>query len=309
LLKIIFAGTPEFSVGALKSLLSSKHEVIAVYTQPDRPVGRGRKLRPGPVKQYALDHNLPIYQPQSLKPVEAQQELIDLQADVMVVVAYGLMLPKEVLEAPRYGCLNIHASLLPRWRGAAPIQRAVLAGDSQSGVTIMQMNEGLDTGDMLYKVQCDIRQTDNAGVLHDRLAVLGAEAIVIVVDQLGTGNLKPEPQNDENSCYARKLDKAEARLDWTQSAEQLARQVRAFNPWPVAQSSWQEKVMRIWEAEAIADVSKLEPGCVIDANKNGIDIATGEGVLRLQAIQLPGGKPMPVAAFLNAHVIDGDKLV
>ena len=308
-MKIIFAGTPEFSVGALKSLLSSRHEVIAVYTQPDRPVGRGRKLRAGPVKQCALDHNIPVFQPLSLKQADAQQELIDLQADVMVVVAYGLMLPKEVLEAPEYGCLNIHASLLPRWRGAAPIQRAVLAGDTQSGVTIMQMNEGLDTGDMLYKVECDIRQTDNAGSLHDRLAVLGAEAIVTVVDQLGTGNLKPETQTDENSCYARKLDKAEARLDWQQSAEQLARQVRAFNPWPVAQSSWQEKVMRIWEAESIAEVSKEEPGSVINANKNGIDIATADGVLRLQTIQLPGGKPMPAAAFLNAHVIDGDKLV
>ena len=307
-MKIVFAGTPEFSVSALDALIASGHDVVAVYTQPDRPVGRGRKLRPGPVKQCALDHNIPVYQPLSLKDQDAQQAFAALQADLMVVVAYGLILPAAILEMPTYGCLNIHASILPRWRGAAPIQRAILAGDSKTGVTIMQMNEGLDTGDMLFKVETDIQPQENAGSLHDRLALLGAEAIVAVVSRLQSGDLQAERQDDDQACYANKLDKAEARLDWQQPAELLDRQVRAFNPWPVAQCQWGEKTLRVWQAETLAVSSSAAAGTVINASKQGLDVVTGEGCLRLLQIQLPGGKPMPTEAFINAHTIAGDQL-
>lgn len=226
----------------------------------------------------------------------------------MVVVAYGLILPAAILEMPTYGCLNIHASILPRWRGAAPIQRAILAGDSKTGVTIMQMNEGLDTGDMLFKVETDIQPQENAGSLHDRLALLGAEAIVAVVSRLQSGDLQAERQDDDQACYANKLDKAEARLDWQQPAELLDRQVRAFNPWPVAQCQWGEKTLRVWQAETLAVSSSAAAGTVINASKQGLDVVTGEGCLRLLQIQLPGGKPMPTEAFINAHTIAGDQL-
>jgi methionyl-tRNA formyltransferase len=307
-LKIVFAGTPDFSVAALQALISSTHEVIAVYTQPDRPSGRGRKLHASPVKQCALSHDIPVFQPVSLRDAQAQQQFADLDADLMVVVAYGLILPGEVLDAPRLGCLNIHASLLPRWRGAAPIQRAILAGDHKTGVTIMQMDEGLDTGDMLLKVECAITDDDTAGKLHDRLSALGARAIVDAIEQLESGRLQPEPQIDELACYAAKLDKAEARLDWQKTALELDRQVRAFNPWPVAQTQWQGKVLRIWESEVVDQATKGAPGKVMRVAKQGIDIATAAGLLRLKKVQLPGGKPMSVDAFLNAHSIEGDIL-
>ncbi len=309
-MKIVFAGTPDFSVAALEALVASEHDVIAVYTQPDRPSGRGRKLQASPVKQFAQSQDLPVLQPLSLRETEAQQVFAQLQADIMVVVAYGLILPIEILEAPRLGCLNIHASLLPRWRGAAPIQRAILAGDKQTGITIMQMDEGLDTGDMLLKVSCDISADDTTGSLHDRLSMLGASAIIEAIDQLESGGLQAEPQDGELACYAAKLDKAEARLDWQKTALELERQVRAFNPWPVAQCHWQDKVLRVWEALAVEPGSDNNtPGQVVRSNKQGIDVATTAGLLRLTKIQLPGGKPMHADAFLNAHSIDGDILV
>lgn len=299
-LRIIFAGTPDFAAVALQALLDSPHEVVAVYTQPDRPAGRGRKLKPGPVKTLAQQYKLPVCQPLSLKAAQEQTELQQWQADVMVVAAYGLILPETVLSIPRYGCLNIHASLLPRWRGAAPIQRAILAGDTATGVTIMQMDVGLDTGDMLLKATCPIKTNDTTQSLHDRLAGIGAETLLKVLDSLPDG-LNPEAQDEQQTCYAAKLDKAEARLDWQQPASQLAHQVQAFNPWPVAQTMLGDKVIRIWQAEALNNPSDAVPGTLIKADKTGFVVACGEGVLHITQLQLPGGKAMNAAALLNGH--------
>jgi len=305
-LKIVFAGTPDFAATALADLLASRHQVVAVYTQPDRPAGRGRRLTPSPVKRLALEHGLPVHQPTTLKGAEEQALLADLAPDVMVVAAYGLLLPPEVLAIPRHGCLNIHASLLPRWRGAAPIQRAILAGDAESGVTIMQMDEGLDTGDMLYRVATPIGPEDTAECLHDRLARLGGEALLATLEALQAGTVVPEPQDPAQATYAGKLHKEEARIDWSRSAAELDRQVRAFNPWPVAQTRWEEVVLRIWAARPLpADGGGAEPGRVVGSGRTGIDVACGDGVLRLTRIQLPGKKPMEAAAFLNAHDLSG----
>ncbi len=307
-LKIIFAGTPEFAAVALQALLDSDHEVCAVYTQPDRPAGRGRKLSPSPVKQLAEAHHVPVYQPVSLKDPAAQEQLRSLHADLMVVVAYGLLLPAPVLDAPRYGCINVHASLLPRWRGAAPIQRAILAGDQETGVTIMQMEQGLDTGPMLMKLPETIYHDDTAGRLHDRLAACGAEALIAVCADLQIGNLEPEVQDESLSNYARKLDKSEASLDWRQPAEVLFNQVRAFNPWPVATCIWGDKTLRIWSAHYILEPVTQAPGTVIAQSKAGIDVATGKGVLRLIQLQLPGGRALSAQEFSNAHTLTGETL-
>lgn len=307
-MKIIFAGTPDFSVYALRSLIDSRHDIIAVYTRPDRPAGRGRKVKVSPVKQCALDHGIPVYQPESLKEQSVRQELARLGPDTMVVVAYGLILPEEILEIPRLGCLNIHASLLPRWRGAAPVQRAILAGDRSSGITVMQMDKGLDTGDMLLRLECDIHPDESAGVLHDRLAGLGARGIIEVIDRLETGTLQAVRQDNDKACYAAKLDKAEASLDWGKRARELDRQVHAFNPWPVAQTRWKDRVIRVWESVCLDGDSDKKPGDVIRAGKQGIDVITGDGILRLTTIQLPGGKPMSAQAFCNAHSIEDDTL-
>ena len=298
-LRLIFAGTPDFAAEALHALIQSPHEIVAVYTQPDRPAGRGQKLTPSPVKQLALQHQLTVLQPVSLKTAEATAQLRALDADVMVVAAYGLILPPEVLEIPRYGCLNIHASLLPRWRGAAPIQRAILAGDSETGITIMQMDKGLDTGAMLLKLTCPITGKDTAASLHDRLASLGAEAIITALDQLPT--LTATPQDDREATYAAKLTKQEAVIDWCRPAEELDRQIRAFNPWPVAQTCVNGQTLRIWSAQSLTDKANASPGTVIGCDKQGIDIACGEGVLRLTRLQPAGSKPMDVAAFLNGR--------
>jgi methionyl-tRNA formyltransferase len=298
-LRLIFAGTPDFAAEALHALIRSPHEIVAVYTQPDRPAGRGRKLTPSPVKQLALQHQLTVLQPVSLKTAEAATQLRALDADVMVVAAYGLLLPPEVLGIPHYGCLNIHASLLPRWRGAAPIQRAILAGDSETGITIMQMDKGLDTGAMLLRLTCPITGKDTAASLHDRLASLGAEAIITALDQLPT--LTATPQDDREATYAAKLTKQEAVIDWCRPAEELDRQIRAFNPWPVAQTSVNGQTLRIWSAQSLTDKANMPPGTVIGCDKQGIDIACGEGVLRLTRLQPAGSKPMDVAAFLNGR--------
>jgi methionyl-tRNA formyltransferase len=306
-LKIIFAGTPVFAAVALQALIDSPHQVIAVYTQPDRPAGRGRQLTASPVKTLALQHNLPIFQPENLRAMQDQTQLAGLQADVMVVAAYGLLLPSPVLQAPRLGCINIHASLLPRWRGAAPIQRALLAGDKETGVTIMQMEKGLDTGAMLYKTTCSIHETDTSGLLHDRLAQLGAKALLIVLHQLS--QLKPEIQDEALATYAKKITKQEALLDWHSPAEELARKVRAFNPWPIAYTYYNKQVIRVWDAIVIdCDASQYHPGEIIQANVNGIDIATGKKGLRLLKIQLPNGRVLPVADILNARSFITGKL-
>ncbi len=304
-LRIIFAGTPEFAAISLQALLDASkdhaYEVIAVYTQPDRPAGRGRKLQASPVKMLAQTRQVPVYQPENFKNPTVVETLQALNADLMIVAAYGLLLPPAILAAPRSGCINIHASLLPRWRGAAPIQRAILAGDAETGITIMQMNEGLDTGDMLLKQHCPIEPTDTAASLHDKLAKLGGEALLTALDKGEQNKLKPEAQDDNQSSYAAKLKKQEALLNWQEDAQTLSRQVRAFNPWPVAQTHIGEQQLRIWAAEALDETSEASPGTVVASNKTGIDIATGRGLLRLKQLQPPGKKAMDAPAFLNGY--------
>jgi methionyl-tRNA formyltransferase len=300
-LRIIFAGTPEFAARSLEALLASEHEIVAVYTQPDRPAGRGRKLRPSPVKALAQQHRLPVLQPHSLKGPEEQQVLRQLDADLMVVVAYGLLLPQAVLSIPRLGCINVHASLLPRWRGAAPIQRALLAGDDTTGITIMQMDAGLDTGDMLSRVECPILADDTSGRLHERLAELGATALVACLEPLAAGTLTPEPQDERRACYAAKLEKQEARIDWSLPAEQIARRVRGFNPWPVAYTRLGDDNLRVWAATADPTPHAAAPGTIIESGAEFIRVAAGEGSVLLTELQLPGGKPQSVKTLLNAH--------
>lgn len=297
-MKIIFAGTPHFAASALVALLG-EHQVLAVLTQPDRPSGRGMKLVASPVKQVAEQHNLRLLQPATLKTEEAQQPLAALGADVMIVAAYGLILPKAVLHLPRLGCLNIHASLLPRWRGAAPIPRAILAGDSETGITIMQMDEGLDTGDMLLKRSCPIAADDTAATLHDRLAVMGAESITEALQLLQAGKLEPVRQEAAAATYAAKLLKSEAQIDWRQSARQIERAVRAFNPFPVCHASLDGLTIKIWQA-ALLEGFRGEAGKVLAADKDGIIVACGSDALRLEILQRPGGKAQPAAQFLQA---------
>lgn len=308
-LKIIYAGTPDFAAAALRQLLTATdHQIVAVYTQPDRPAGRGRKLQASPVKELALEHNIPVEQPERLKDQpDTWEQLRSYNADLMVVAAYGLLLPKEVLEIPRLGCINIHASLLPRWRGAAPIHRAILAGDTQSGITIMQMDEGLDTGAMLYKVSTPIESDETSASLHDRLADLGGMALIESLSMFEQGKLEPEPQDDQLACYAKKLHKEEADIDWHASASTILRQINAFIPWPVSQTSWEGKKIRIWGA-VLPEPSAAKghsPGTVIKTGKEGIEVACGERSLLITHLQLPGKRQQDSASFLNAHQIEG----
>ncbi|MET0891185.1 methionyl-tRNA formyltransferase [Stenotrophomonas sp. SAM-B] len=300
-MKIVFAGTPAFAVSSLRAA-ARHHEVVAVYTQPDRPAGRGRGLAPSPVKLDAIARGIPVFQPDSLKTPEAQQQLRDLAPDLMVVVAYGLILPKAVLTIPTHGCWNVHASLLPRWRGAAPIQRAIQAGDAETGVCLMQMEAGLDTGPVLLKQHIAIGPNDTGGQLHDRLAALGEQVLSDGLGLLRAG-IKPiaQPQPEAGVTYAHKLDKAEARLDWAQDAHALARTVRAFNPWPIAEAMLAGERVRIHGAIALDDNQGKAPGTLLGASRDGIDIACGQGALRLRVLQREGGKAITAADYLNAR--------
>ena len=300
-MKIVFAGTPAFAVSSLRAA-ARHHEVVAVYTQPDRPAGRGRGLAPSPVKLEAIARGIPVFQPESLKTPDAQQQLRDLQPDLMVVVAYGLILPKAVLAIPTHGCWNVHASLLPRWRGAAPIQRAIQAGDTETGVCLMQMEAGLDTGPVLLKQHIAIGANDTGGQLHDRLAALGEQVLSDGLGLLRAG-IKPiaQPQPEAGATYAHKLDKAEARLDWSDDAQALARTVRAFNPWPIAEATLAGERVRIHGAIALEDNQGKAPGTLLAASRDGIDIACGQGALRLRVLQREGGKAITAADYLNAR--------
>ncbi|MGA7750420.1 MAG: methionyl-tRNA formyltransferase [Gallionella sp.] len=300
-MKIIFAGTPHFAASALAALLK-EHQVVAVLTQPDRPAGRGMHLTASPVKQLAIQHCLPVLQPLTLKTEEIQKLIAAMDADVMVVAAYGLILPKAVLQLPRYGCLNIHASLLPRWRGAAPVQRAILAGDNETGITILQMDEGLDTGDMLLRNACPIEASETAQTLHDKLAVMGASCILEALRMLQEGRMNPIKQADDEACYAAKLTKKEAQIDWRQDARQIERAVRAYNPFPVSHASLKGAAIKVWRAELCPD-KRGDPGKVIAVNKHGITVACGTDALLLEELQRPGGKAQPAAQFLQAMPI------
>ena len=298
-LRIVFAGTPEFAAEHLKALLDSPYEIVAVYTQPDRPAGRGQKLMSSPVKQLALEHHIPVMQPPTLRAPEAQAELAALKPDLLVVVAYGLILPQVVLDIPRLGCINSHASLLPRWRGAAPIQRAIEAGDSESGVTVMRMEAGLDTGPMLLKSVTPISADDTGGSLHDRLAKLGPPAVIEAIAGLAAGTLQGEVQDDSLATYAHKLNKDEARIDWNRPAVELERVIRAFNPWPICHSTLNGEALKVLAA-TLAD-AQGEPGQILAASKDGLIVGCGAGALCLTRLQLPGGKALNFSDFFNSR--------
>nr|VFJ62751.1 MAG: methionyl-tRNA formyltransferase [Candidatus Kentron sp. FW] len=318
-MRIVFAGTPDFAAIILGALLENNESpnaksprpdtrlpddwpVVAVYTQPDRSVGRGRKPAPSAVKQLALDHRLPVYQPSSCRDREAWQSLAALEPDILVVAAYGLILPREVLEIPRHGCINVHGSLLPRWRGAAPIQRAIQAGDTRTGVSIMQMEEGLDTGPVLRLADCPIDAEDTSASLHDRLAALGARTLIRTLHDVKAGKANPIPQDHALATYARRITKSEGELDWNRTAVELERQVRAFVPWPIAYTSLDDRLLRVWESTVVElNEKEVLPGSMVACSPAGIDIATREGALRLLTVQRPGARPVPIADFVHGY--------
>jgi methionyl-tRNA formyltransferase len=307
-MNLIFAGTPIFAVPTLEALLRAGHQIRAVYTQPDRPAGRGRKLAASPVKQCALTHGIEVRQPEK---ISGEEKILHADApEAMIIIAYGLLLPPAILAIPRHGCLNVHASLLPRWRGAAPIPRAIEAGDAESGVSIMQMEAGLDTGPVLAETRTPIHETDTAQTLHDRLAQFGAETLVATLDRLSRGEITPQPQDNAAACYAKKLRKEESLLDWTRPAVELHRKVRALNPWPVAATHWRGKTLRLWEVGPLAArAGASAPGTLVQADAGGILVQTGDGMLTVTRLQAEGGKILAAGDFLNGHKLAvGDRL-
>ena len=300
-LSIVFAGTPEFTLPCLNAIHASKHRIRAIYTQPDRPAGRGQKLQPSAVKEWAVQHHLSVHQPLNFKDPAAIAELAALQPDIMVVIAYGLILPQAVLDIPQYGCVNVHASLLPRWRGASPIQHAILRGDSHTGVTIMQMDAGMDTGAMFTQVTCPILPHDHATALHDRLAQLAAEPLLQTLDALAAGKAHPKLQDNDLATYAPKISKQQASINWQQSAQEIDRQIRAFNPWPVAFTHINSLTLRIHEAQIAEPLSSSEtPGKILGINKQGMTVATSQGTLLIKRMQFPNAKVLSVADWLNS---------
>lgn len=314
-LRLVFAGTPEFAAHHLQALVEDgRHELVAVYTQPDRPAGRGKKLTPSPVKKLALQHELAVFQPQSLKDSEVQRELAEHRADVMIVVAYGLLLPQAVLDIPRFACLNVHGSLLPRWRGAAPIQRAIAAGDKESGVTIMQMDKGLDTGAMLLKSTCTIADGETSASLHDKLMHLGAPALLETLEQIQKNELSPELQDDTKATYAEKISKAEAQINWSETAREIETKIRAYNPFPIAYTFLNGSRIKIYQASFVKEISIKEAnikeknitqykqvGEIVRVDTNGVLVACAEDYLLLEQCQLPNKKLMPIAAIINGN--------
>nr|WP_247605383.1 methionyl-tRNA formyltransferase [Providencia rettgeri] len=300
-MKIIFAGTPDFAAKHLAALLGTRHQIVGVLTRHDKPAGRGKKLTPSPVKVLAEENQLPVFQPISLRDSENQQWIKNQNADLMIVVAYGLILPQAVLDIPRLGCLNVHGSLLPRWRGAAPIQRSIWAGDTETGVTIMQMDAGLDTGDMLYKAICPISTSDTSASLYDKLAITGPEALIHTVEMLSAGQCVAEKQDDSLANYAEKLSKEEARINWQDDAVHIERCIRAFNPWPMSYFMVEDQLIKVWQAEVFADEHDKQPGTIISADKKGICIATGNGILNITQLQPPGKKAMSAQDILNSR--------
>ena len=300
-LNIVFAGTPDFAAGHLQALIDSRHNVVGVYSQPDRPAGRGKKLQPSPVKKLALEHDIPVFQPLNFKQEGSIEELEALNADIMIVVAYGLLLPLAVLEAPKMGCLNVHASILPRWRGAAPIQRAIQAGDRETGITIMQMDVGLDTGDMLSKTLLDIKADETGGSLHDRLLAKGPKALLQTLTLLQAGEAEAEKQDDTLANYAHKLSKEEALINWSSPAQQIELNVRAFNPFPCAYTLLGDQRIKVWQAIALEEPTTLLPGTIARVSTEGVDIATSTGLVRLLNVQLAGKKAMAIADIVNGQ--------
>lgn len=305
-MKVIFMGTPDFSVGTLEALIEAGHEVALVVTQPDKPKGRGGKMQYTPVKEVAVAHNIPVYQPKRIREPECIEELRKYNADIMVVIAFGQILPKEILEMTPYGCVNVHASLLPSYRGAAPIQWAVINGEKVSGVTTMQMNEGLDTGDMLLKVEIPLDEKETGGSLHDKLAEAGARLCVETLDALKAGTVTPEKQGDSPTAYAKMLDKHMGKIDWKMSAKKIERLIRGLNPWPSAYTRWNEndKGMKIWEAEVAEGQTDKAAGTVVEVAKDGFFVQTGDGLLKITALQIPGKKRMDAAAFLRGYQME-----
>lgn len=308
-MKVIFMGTPDFSVGTLAALVEAGHEVVLAVTQPDKPKGRGKEMQYTPVKEYALEKGIPVYQPEKVRRPECIEELKKYQADVCVVIAFGQILPKEILEMTPYGCINVHASLLPKYRGAAPIQWAIINGESISGVTTMQMDEGLDTGDMLEKVEVPLGEKITGGELHDLLAEAGAKLCVQTLEKLEKGELKPEKQGETPTAYARMLDKKLGNIDWTRPAVEIERLIRGLNPWPSAYTTWNEKTMKIWGADVVDEEKTAEPGTIIEVTKQTFSVQTGEGALRINELQIPGKKKMSADAFLRGYQVKtGEKL-